>query len=383
MPPDSSHSRLAALDGLRGIAAVIVVLGHALLTTTFSDAYVDRLHGKGSDPVAAVLADTPLRAFFAGNEAVVVFFVLSGFVLTLPMLRGKNLDLWAYYPRRTLRLWVPVAAAVLLAAVIILITPQNPAIAPSQWVKDNTFAELDPRSVLRALMVITGDPAINSPLWSIEWEMLFSLLLPIAYLLVARLNRFYWTAIIAIAVVSGCGVAASVNGIKYLPMFLAGCIAAKLVHSGALHSGALRSWLLILGGVALIAIPDLTRVLHMPFLVRTVSYATVTIGATMIVLGLTMPSGLTRLFGSAPGRFLGRISFSLYLVHLPVMIGVLYTAPALGDMVLLISIPASFLVAWLFTRFVEEPATRLARHVGERVSSPSRVQQDQASDAVR
>lgn len=360
----SGHQRLAALDGVRGIAAVIVVLSHALLTTTIGDKYVAVLRGTGSDPLALLIANTPIRYFFMGNEAVVIFFVLSGFVLTLPMLRGRGLDLWAYYPRRVLRLWLPVAASIVLAAVIIICTSQNPADAPSAWVKQYSFPTLDPRRVLDAMMVITGDPVINNPLWSIKWEMLFSLLLPIAFLIAVRVTRNYWLLIIAAAVVSGIGEPATVLSVRYMPMFLAGCIVAKIVHDRPKAAPASRAWLMVFGGAALIAVPDVVRVLHLPGILQSVSYGAVTVGAALIVGGLTIPSGLTTVFASKPIKFLGRISFSLYLVHVPILIGAVHLMPSHPNEVLFVSIPVAFIVAILFTLHVEERAARFARRVG-------------------
>ncbi|WP_345186733.1 acyltransferase [Microbacterium panaciterrae] len=365
------HQRLAALDGIRGVAAVIVVLSHALLTTTIGDSYVAVLRGTGSDPAAVLLADTPLRYLFMGNEAVVIFFVLSGFVLTLPMLRGRGLDLWAYYPRRVLRLWLPVAASVILAAAVIILTRQTPSGALSAWVKQYSFANLDPRKILGAMMVITGDPVINNPLWSIKWEMLFSLLLPVAFLITLRVTRNYWLVIIAAAIVSSIGEPATVLGVKYMPMFLAGCVVAKIVHTRTTPAPASRAWLMVFGGAALIAVPDLARVVHLPGLVQATAYAAVTVGAAMIIAGLTIPSGVTAAFASRPFRFLGRISFSLYLVHVPILIGAVHLMPSHPNEILFASIPTAFVIAVLFTLYVEEPAARLARRVG--VASASLV----------
>ncbi|GEC75563.1 hypothetical protein GCM10010213_17640 [Microbacterium maritypicum] len=103
--PGQNSSRFIALDGLRGVAAVMVVVYHFLLATSLSDEYLRVLSGEtSSSPVVGLIANTPLRYLVMGPEAVIVFFVLSGFVLVLPMLRGSGLDLWNYFPRRLLRL---------------------------------------------------------------------------------------------------------------------------------------------------------------------------------------------------------------------------------------------------------------------------------------
>ena len=117
-PASKPSPRLAALDGLRGFAAVIVVLWHASLTVSMLGEHIpmhisDEFNQLGTDAAVGSPAwwvyETPLRVLTMGTNAVTIFFVLSGFVLILPMLRGRQLNMWAYYPRRIARLWIPSA----------------------------------------------------------------------------------------------------------------------------------------------------------------------------------------------------------------------------------------------------------------------------------
>ncbi len=84
--------RWKGLDGLRGLAAIVVVLHHSLLTSpSLALAYF----GGPKAPVGSpswLLTYTPLHLVWAGPEAVLVFFVLSGFVLTLPVLTSPAND---------------------------------------------------------------------------------------------------------------------------------------------------------------------------------------------------------------------------------------------------------------------------------------------------
>ena len=70
----SMNARMHELDSLRGIAALTVILDH------FVAAYVGTLHGlKG--PSSRIITYFALHLFTAGHEAVLLFFILSGFVL--------------------------------------------------------------------------------------------------------------------------------------------------------------------------------------------------------------------------------------------------------------------------------------------------------------
>ena len=87
-----------------------MVVHHAALTLP-SLALQNQLPDRSSP--AWWLAYTPLHLGWAGGEAVLVFFVLSGLVLALPHLREPRRGTWLpYYLKRAVRLYVPVAVAV-------------------------------------------------------------------------------------------------------------------------------------------------------------------------------------------------------------------------------------------------------------------------------
>ena len=108
-----STPRVRSLDGLRGFAAVGVLLYHLSLVA----------RPELSRATWEWLTQTPLKVLFAGTESVLVFFVLSGLVVTLPALR-KGFSWRRYYPTRILRLYLPTFGAVLLAAALILLVPR-------------------------------------------------------------------------------------------------------------------------------------------------------------------------------------------------------------------------------------------------------------------
>lgn len=94
-----------ALDSIRGVAAVVVMMSHLIL---------------GFYPVIYIGTDhvvTPwVRVWYQGDFAVTLFFVLSGFVLSLSFLHTKNIEsLRSAAVRRYWRLVVPVAASVLIS----------------------------------------------------------------------------------------------------------------------------------------------------------------------------------------------------------------------------------------------------------------------------
>ncbi|GAA4485363.1 acyltransferase [Microbacterium panaciterrae] len=364
--------RFTALDGLRGLAAVIVVFYHAVLASPWGNGFQVVLGGGVPDSrFVDALANTPLRYFVMGPEAVIVFFVLSGFVLIAPLLGGRGLNLWSYYPRRVLRLWLPSAAAMVFAVILIVLTAQRPDQAPSEWGKTYSFPALSAGDVLNSFFFLTGDTKLNNPLWTLRWELLFSLLLPLAFLLVVWIRRWTGLGLLVPAVAVGVGNAFGVPALTYGSVFLAGGVVAVLVSRDVVPRRPVVIGALALCGLLLMGVPDAVRVV-LPGVSTTVRAGTqglVVIGAALIVLALTQRSPLARLFGSAPMLFLGRISFSLYLVHVPILIASVHLAPGTAYWALPVAIASSFIVAWLFMRFVEQPSARFARTVGGRVSA--------------
>ena len=137
-------ARLTALDGLRGLAALVVVLYHA------SKIVAPTLEGTAGT-VYRVLADSPAKIVFAGTEAVLVFFALSGLVVALPAFR-RGFGWRAYFGSRLIRLYLPVWGALLVAAGLIALVPRHPSrVSTGSWLQTATAHE-----------VIVVDDALNA-----------------------------------------------------------------------------------------------------------------------------------------------------------------------------------------------------------------------------
>lgn len=374
--------RLASLDGLRGFAAVIVVFWHASLTLPLAQS-VPRLVGASPrtsettvpGTVQWWLFDTPLRIFTMGENAVTVFFVLSGLVLSLAVFRGASLDVWNYYPRRFLRLWLPSAASIALVVVISLLIPRDPTAATSEWARESLDTPLSADGIASSLFLVTGRQPYNNPLWSLKWELLFSLVLPLVLLIGMRFRSHPWLFIIGCAALCGLGGYWEIPGMQFGPMFLVGVFVARSAATRMPNQPAWQAWTFVIGGVMLIAVPDMWRTLLGGDMVGDVGRALtafVVLGAGLVVYGLLSPSAIASLFATAPMRFLGRISFSLYLVHVPVLLGMLCLTRN-APLAVAIGVPVSFVVAWAMQRWVEAPSARWARTVGARCAALGRA----------
>src|SRR3954453_22544891 len=166
MGSQTRSRRIPELDALRGLAAVAVLLGHWMTVVPAWVADTRNLPGYG---LLNLFKYTPLSVFTAAYEAVLVFFVLSGFVLALPFLEGRGGSYRSFLVRRAFRIypvaWVAAGAA--MAAVAILGThalPERDGVVGLSWQAMPTPALLLGHGTL---LTRFDANAFDPPLWSL------------------------------------------------------------------------------------------------------------------------------------------------------------------------------------------------------------------------
>jgi peptidoglycan/LPS O-acetylase OafA/YrhL len=98
---EADPRRFHELDSLRGVAALTVVFHHFSRICPESFTHL--------------LIRTPLRLLVAGHQAVILFFLLSGFVLTLPYKKKTRLSYAPFLLKRVCRIYLPYLGALSLA----------------------------------------------------------------------------------------------------------------------------------------------------------------------------------------------------------------------------------------------------------------------------
>lgn len=370
------------LDGLRGVAALVVLTGHVLVSSVPALANGTLIVTTTDVPRSDwLLLYTPLHVFWAGAEAVTVFFVLSGYVLALPFARGAAFRATSYYPHRALRLYVPVWGALCLAA-LVHVAVEGQGGAGTWWLDEHTQT-LTGDAVTQSFLLLhgAGDYSLLAVLWSLHWEVVFSLALPL-FLLAGRATRRFAPA--AAALTLGIVFFRGTNQwADFLPPFMLGTLLAfqhrpiftlreKLAGDAARSRTRLVEW-----GLAAIAVLGLTanwwlRVDDFALAGGSVSFGMklahvlIALGASAAVLLALVGPGARRLLGTTPIQWAGTRSYSLYLVHEPVVVGMAFAlggAPALGPLALA-AVPCALLLTEVFHRFVERPSHQLARRSG-------------------
>ena len=356
-----STPRVLSLDGLRGFAAMGVMFYHLSLVA----------RPELSKTSWEWLTQTPLKLLFAGTESVLVFFVLSGLVITLPGMR-KGFSWRRYYPTRILRLYLPTFGALLLAAALILLVPRDRSLMPDgSWMQNAQATSVSLWSLLGEASLTRRSYQIDNVLWSLRWEVIFSLLAPIFVWAAIRMRRHAIVCISLCVAASVLGRVFDVAALVYLPVFLAGAILATRLGDLERRSSARRQWPLALLGClagALLIASWLSRPLHAPAIVQNIFWGLAAAGAVLVAVLAVRWQGFRSLLETGPAQWLGRISFTLFLVHVPIIATVTYL---FGSnrwwLVALVSVPLSIGAAVLFQRWIEAPSHRLARATGARI----------------
>lgn len=368
--------RLASLDGLRGVAALVVVVHHSLLTSAMM------LGPYLKEPVRFdpwtwqwFLTATPLHLLWDGTSAVFVFFVLSGLVLALPAASGAPARWDVYYVRRLLRLYLPVWGSLAFAWVTTVLVDRHQGVG-STWLQHREAYSLS--GVPRDALLVTGVDALNGSLWTLQWEVLFSLLLP-AYLLAARLLR-RWLPAVAVLLLALVGVGWVVNSLgplRYLPVFGLGVVMAferdRLHRLAAAIDARRRGWAVAYAGVVVtVSAYWLIFLVATPSeLVAAFGHTTGVAGAVLAVFCAMYGPAFRRALGSAPVQWLGTRSFSLYLVQEPVVtaVAIAWTATVGAGLTVAVAVPVSLACAALFYLAVERPSLRLSQRAGRAVAA--------------
>lgn len=307
-------ARIRALEGLRGVAAAIVVVRH---TTNAIRMPVD---------VRRTLLEGPWAPLFDAQAAVALFFVLSGFVLAGSLARGGGPSGTAQFlTKRVFRIHPPYMAAVLVTWLASFAYVVPAATQPfTRWLRSLASVNLAPGELGAALLYpgIAGHQLEVG--WTLAIEMTWSLLLPLLFWL-ARAS--HWSVVLLLAA-TPLALADMPLFTRYAAHFAVGLalylererVTAWLSRRSALAGTAL--WLLALASYS----APLLLAWHGPgagILIQTPGALPIAArlpGTAMLVaLALALPWWRALLETRIP-LFLGRISYSLYLLHMGVLI---------------------------------------------------------------
>jgi peptidoglycan/LPS O-acetylase OafA/YrhL len=352
--------RIAALDGLRGLAALVVLVRHAFNALGMP---VTRQHELLASPLALVLN---------AQGAVQLFFVLSGFVLTASLSRNVGgVDLGRFLIRRVLRIQAPYVFALLFAfGASFFYSDFVPGMGLSRWFGHFLGIEVSIPELARYLLFPGTAGGLLDVGWTLQIELLASFLLP--FMLMAA-RRTHWSVLLLFALLLGLD--GSLWMFWYLFDFALGMILfleRERIHAFASRLRSPGAWLFSMVALALLSAPMMFSTTAPVLMWRVVpgfqpfDVAIMGLGSAGLIIASTSFAGLSRFLCLAPMAFLGRISFSLYLLHktlLHLIAPLFVPYDGVIPVVLLYAtlIATSLGVATLAYEFIEKPSIRLGR----------------------
>ncbi|EJS09117.1 MULTISPECIES: acyltransferase family protein [Bacillus] len=374
--------RYKELDSLRGIAAIIVLLGHFLALFP--------ILGK------KVMYST-FGAYFSilwqGHSAVIIFFVLSGFVLSLPFYKGTEFNYLKYLIKRVCRIYIPYIVILFIAIGIKLGIHSKIGTIPGlvQWGSWNI--EVSFNRVMDHILFLRefNSDAFIMVIWSLVHEMRISIVFPLIIFLLLRVN---WKVSIGIAmflsvigyllmknIPSEFNMPVSTNyfiTLHYSSMFIIGALLAK--NREYLVSKIINSkvkYILLPLGLLFFSYPRIPFML-LSKLIGEIDYDLYLIiidwyicfGAVLIILSALSSKLFSKLLLIKPVQFIGEISYSLYLVHPIVLLTTvhIFYGKISVPLILLISFLFTMVVSVLCYKFIEIPSIKIGRKLATKNS---------------
>ncbi|CAN7371252.1 acyltransferase [Trinickia sp. LjRoot230] len=403
LPRDTG--RFDFVEGTRGVAAMMVFLTH------YCSAFLPvlaRVQGATQHfGWESILTRTPVFAAINGGVAVFIFYIMSGFVLAGSFI-NSDLGIVFKVMKRLIRLIVPVAASVVIASVLLSAMPVShesaAKISSSSWLAILSASPLTIYSILKeslldsmilgysgasifdhafigsyAVPLLPVPQAANIPLWSLHGEFWGSMLVIALSASYRKLPRKAFWCVYAIVF--------ALSGTSQFSLFLVG-FAAYIARNRVLTRIGII-W--VIGGVL-----AMTSGIYLCYASGSSSFAAIAaflrkgtwlsalnggqlqgeIAAILLLFAIVTIPWVRSMLEKPFALLLGKISFSLYLIHFPILFTVgcsLFVALAArvsyGVAVLLTTVVTgalTFIVASLFEIFVDRRAVALSKQLANR-----------------
>jgi peptidoglycan/LPS O-acetylase OafA/YrhL len=382
----SESGKIQYLEGLRGIAALMVVINH-LIDMFYPAALWGEKHVYRY-PAELLISKSPAILLYSGVLAVVIFFILSGFVLSYKFMRIKDRGiLISGMIKRYFRLTIPIAFSCMMAYFLMkfkIIFNSN-LIENTHLGALSNFYAFKP-DFLKALYDSFIGVYLNPVLWTMSFELYGSFIVFLSlfsYLIFPKKRQVYlFYAILA-------SVLLILNSLLMLGCFILGLILCDLFVSGKLpqvKNKFYKVFLLVLS-LYLCSFPyvkdiktTMWGILDTSFMsgqLEQISY--LIIGAFILVYLILTSKRLQKFLNIGFARFLGKISFSMYIMHLLIIMSLTsalfkYLIKYLPyDICALIAsgvtIPIIFAVSWFVYKYVDLPSIKFSNFINNRIKS--------------
>ncbi|MGF1737234.1 acyltransferase family protein [Photobacterium satsumensis] len=321
MNTHSSNNQLYYLDSLRGIAAICVVISHCFLW--FLPGMHTGLSPEGS--ISNLVFNSPFTFFYKGGSAVLLFFVLSGYVLSFCCI-SKNLDsgyIQKSAAKRYLRLGIPVAGSIVISYFLVL---SNTLIIDTLDLNNISNFQLFYTALKSAIFgaMLYGDGTFNYVLWTISVEYYGSLLV-FGFLLLVGNDLYkirYLSAFIGIALMVNENPMLINYGLFFVGVFLS---TFEIRKNNKLSSNVAAISILCLGLYFLGYRAESESYFTLAKVLGAFQYTfnfpiqwptfIPAVGSILILSTILINDSLLSLLNNRLFLLIGKLSFSIYLLH--------------------------------------------------------------------
>ncbi len=362
----NASEKLPALDGLRGVAILMVVFTHCGSGWQAADSITqDTL----AWPATFHLPNWLNAVAVWGVHGVALFFVVSAFTLTLSLSSNRG-GLLAY----ALRLVARVGPGYWLAGIAYTLAA---GLAPRLWAPDGVAPhDLAVAALFGSAWQGNAALAVVPGGWSVSCEVTFYVALPILLWLIA--GRLWRATLLTAAAAVGVQIVARhlmwhngwhwvpqyINPGSQAPVFLVGILAAMVAQR--FHLPRVPGLALVLLAAAIIGVPLIPVPHALWFLLPHLPFAALV--AACVALSAQHPP---RLLAHPAMRLIGEVSYSIYLIHFAVLAPSLIVAQRLLPdnnwltlaLYVVLTAGCSLGLACVTYRWVEQPCIEWARRV--------------------
>ena len=316
--------KITYLDGLRGMAAFIVVISHFF--QVFAPSVFEGRTEIEHFAFENIAARTPLNLLFNGNFSVCLFFVLSGYVLSCKYFQTKNnRNIYSSAVRRYFRLAAPAFLSIILAYLIVRlglgfyddISGITLSSMPDPFAADIRLLAMLKEGLFHTFF--TYGSQYNPVLWTMTYELLGSFLIFAFLLILGRRSLRFAGYLILIWVFID----------SYYLGFVLGMLLSDLRNNGRDWLAYInRPWVnltLFIAGIYAGSYPYIhpQGTLYSVLMWDSTDFSFFVfyhvIGSFLIITALLNSSRMQSLFSLKLFAHLGKISFSLYLVHFTII----------------------------------------------------------------
>lgn len=384
-----TDKKLQYMDGLRGIGAVMVYFCHFVYTFYYAAYSLNPAQANTNTAMEAALGKTPVNLIYNGPFAVQLFFVISGYVLCISYFKTKNRrKLRDGAAKRYLRLLVPIAFTNLMIFSLMKLGAYHNVevsfLTQSTWVDKFNAAKADFWSVLQetffGAFFVIGNKTYNAVLWTVPYLFLGGLMV---YTVAAVVGNWKYRYVVYIGLIFLLFFGKRNITIHFIAIF-SGYVLCDVTMTQNKWMELLKKTkvlipLFFLLGIYLASYPNAYGTERFPIAAGSI-YAILgtpmvvpfhLAGAFFLVLAVLNSKRLQGIFGNCVFRYLGKRSFSLFLVHFPMIATFscwfflqFYEKMVYGWLVLL-----DFILTSVLILFVTEAMYRYVEPLGKKIET--------------